>query len=340
MLIKRFAILAICAFVLLFGRGASAAPPGPDAANDADVQRARDLFKSGTDLAKKTEWAEALQAFEASAAIRRHAITTYNIGVCQRALGQYTKARDALQRSLDESAAHAGELPPSLAAEAKGYLTEIDGLLVHLDVTVKPADAKIAVDGRPLQAEGSTSPPTLVVGLAAPGAAAALPADHVTMLLGPGTHLFTMARPGFAEVVVNKTFRPGEKTSLALSAEQLPATIKVSSNLDGAAVSLDGIDVGVAPVELSRPGGTYALLVRRDGFVPYKAQVKADPGAALNLSAELAPVSTPITKRWWFWAGAGAIVVTAVLVTFFVTRPSPERPPVDGGGLNWALQVP
>jgi hypothetical protein len=149
-----------------------------------------------------------------------------------------------------------------------------------------------------------------------------------------------MARTGFADVVLNKTFRPGERSPLALSADALPATIRVSSNLDGSAVSLDGLDVGIAPIELTRPGGTYSLLVRREGYVEYKTTVKADPGAALKLSAELTPVGTPITKRWWFWAGAGAIVVTAVLVTFFATRPSAERPPIDGGGLNWALQVP
>ncbi len=334
--IKRFAILVICAFALLFSSAAAAA----DAPVDPDVQRARDLFKEGTELAKKTEWAEALHSFESSAALRRHAITTYNIGVCQRALGQYTKARAALQQSLDESAAHSGELPPSLAAEAKGYITEIDGLLVHVDVTVKPADAKIAVDGRPLQAEGSTSPPTMVAGLAAPGAAAVLPTDHVTVVIAPGTHLFTMVRTGFADVVINKTFRPGEKTVLALSADALPATIHVSSNTEGSAVSLDGLDIGIAPVEVTRPSGTYSLLVRREGYVEYKSQIKAEPGGALKLSAELTPVTTPITKRWWFWAGAGAIVVTAVLVTFFATRPAAERPPVDGGGLGWALQVP
>lgn len=336
MLIKRFAMLAICALVLFFAPAAAAADPPPDPA----VQQARDLFKEGTELAKKTEWAEALHSFESSAALRRHAITTYNIGVCQRALGQYTKARDTLQKALDQSASHSGELPTSLATEAKGYLTELDGLLVHVDVTVNPADAKIAVDGRPLQAEGSTTPPTLIAGLAAPGAAAVLPTDHVTVVIAPGTHLFTLSRTGFGDVVINKTFRPGEKTALALSADALPATIHVSSNLDGSAVSLNGLDVGIAPVELTRPSGIYTLLVRREGYVEYKTQIKAEPGGAFKLSAELTPVTTPITKRWWFWTGAGVIVVTAVLVTFFATRPSAERPPVNGGGLNWALQVP
>ncbi|CAN5203275.1 hypothetical protein BH09MYX1_BH09MYX1_37900 [soil metagenome] len=340
MVFKRLAFVVVLAFSNVIATVAAAAPPADSAADSADLQRARELFKEGTELAKKTQWAEALQAFESSATLRHHAITTYNIGVCQRALGQYTQAREALQKSLDESAAHAGELPQSLAAEAKGYLAEIDGLLVHLDVTVTPADAKVVVDGRPLRVQGATEPPTLVAGVAAPGGGTTLPASHVTVVLGPGTHLFTLARTGFADVVLNKSYRPGEKAVLALSADALPATIRVSSNLDGSTVSLNGLDVGMAPVELTRPGGTYSLLVRREGYVEYKTTVKADPGAALKLSAELTPEGTPITKRWWFWTGAGVIVVAAVLVTFFATRPSAERPPIDGGGLNWALQVP
>lgn len=288
MFIKRLLIVIVCAISLVGAVDAAAAPPPPtDHAVSDDLQRARDLFKTGTELAKKTQWAEALQAFEQSAALRRHAITTYNIGVCQRALGQYTQARAILGRSLAESAANSAELPPSLAAEANGYLTEIDALLVRLDVTVHPADAKIVVDGRPLAVEGSSTPPTLVAGLAPPGRGTALPAEHVTILIGPGTHLFTMSHAGFGDVVLSKTYRPGEKAVLLLAAEQLPATLHVSSNLEGAAVSLDGLDVGLAPIEVTRPGGSYSLLVRREGYIPYKTQVKAEPGASLNLSAEL-----------------------------------------------------
>ena len=167
-----------------------------------------------------------------------------------------------------------------------------------------------------------------------------LPTANVVIVMAPGTHLFTLARTGFADAVVSKTYSPGSKSSLMLAAEQLPATLHVSSNLEGAAVALDGLDVGVAPVDLTRPGGSYSLMVRREGYVPYKTLVNAEPGAKLNLSADLTPESTPITKRWWFWTGAAAIVTGAIIVTYFVTRPAPERPPVDAGGLNWALKAP
>jgi hypothetical protein len=45
----------------------------------------------------------------------------------------------------------------------------------------------------------------------------------------------------------------------------------------------------------------------------------------------------PITKKWWFWAGAAAIVGGATAATYFATRPAPETPPYDGGNTNWVV---
>lgn len=317
----------------------SASPTAPESAA-AVVQQARDLFKSGTELAKTTEWSAALHAFEESTKLRRHAITTYNIAVCERAIGHYTRARAVLKQALAESAANKGELPDSLTSEATAYLTEIDALLVRVDATIKPADAALAIDGRPLAVEGATTPPTLVAGVSAAGRGEPLPTSHVTMVLDPGTHLLALSRKGFGDIVVNKTFRPGEHATLTLSADALPATLHVTSNLAVAAVSLNGVDVGATPVDVVRPGGVYSLLVRKEGYAPYNTDFRAEPGADLKLNAILDPEKTPITKKWWFWTGVTTIVAGAVVTTYLVTRPAPERPAVDSGGLGWALKTP
>jgi hypothetical protein len=338
--------LSVVLITILSTARADAAPPNvpigtaPPVAESPSVQQARELFKNGTDLAKRTEWSEALRAFEESAKLRRHAITTYNIAVCERAIGRYTRARAMLKQALADSAANKGELPDSLTAEANAYLSEIEGLLVQLDATIDPADAALAIDGRPVTVEGTTTPPTVVAGIAAAGRGEPLATPHVTIVLDPGTHLFALSRKGFSDVVVNKTFRPAERVTLTLGAEQLPATLHVTSNYTGAAVSLNGVDVGATPVDVVRPGGLYSLLVRKDGYVAYNTDVHAEPGADLRLNAVLDPEKTPITKRWWFWSGVAAVVIGAVVVTYFVTRPAPERPPVDGGGLGWALKTP
>src|SRR6516165_11896375 len=73
------------------------------AQDDDEAGRARTEFVRGMELVKKTQWAEALVAFEAADKIRPHAVTTYNIGVCQRALGRYALARATFTRALLQS---------------------------------------------------------------------------------------------------------------------------------------------------------------------------------------------------------------------------------------------
>jgi hypothetical protein len=76
-------------------------PPGAPA-DDANVVEARRLFGVGVDAVRRFQWADALTAFEKSHALVPNATTSLNIGVAERALGHYVRARRALARSLDE----------------------------------------------------------------------------------------------------------------------------------------------------------------------------------------------------------------------------------------------
>src|SRR5438105_15910276 len=109
------------AAILLLARGATAhADDGGDT-----VMKARRLFVTGAEQVKREEWADALSAFEQSAALRPHAVTTYNLGVCERALGRYTRARANFEHALAESAATGGQLPQEFAADARGFADQI-----------------------------------------------------------------------------------------------------------------------------------------------------------------------------------------------------------------------
>src|SRR5438094_10672406 len=105
--------------ILLLARLAHAAEP--DAAR---VAEARKLFIEGAALVKRAQWSEALAAFEQSARLRPHAITTYNIGACYRAMGRYARARETFGRALAESDASNHQLPESLADEARAFAAE------------------------------------------------------------------------------------------------------------------------------------------------------------------------------------------------------------------------
>jgi tetratricopeptide (TPR) repeat protein len=327
----------------MFASGkASPAEAKPASLADPTLLKARERFAKGTALVQAAQWAEALSAFEESSKLRPHAITTYNMGACQRALGRYTVARATLEQALSMKEASSA-LPESLAREARTYLNEIDRLLVHLDLRVAPSDAEIAIDGRPLQAtSGSNGKAIWVAGVRPGGRGEPLPAEHSAVLLDPGTHLFTLSRKGFKAQLLTKTFDPGKRDQFELNLDKLPATLRVSSNQPQAIVRINRIDVGYAPAEIERPAGAYDVSVQRPGFVTYETLVRANPGEAVDIMASLKQEKASLVKKWWFWTAAGALVGGAVLTTYLATRsePAPERPPLDGGGLGWTIQTP
>jgi len=310
----------------------------PAIGDEAATEQARAEYVAGTNHVKAAKWGEAIAAFERSRALRRHALTTFNIAACERALGRYTRARRAFRDAVAEDKASGGkELGETFVADAKTYLGEIDGLLAKIDLTVSPGDAAISFDGRPLLLDVEDKG-LYVTGLAAPGPGSALGAT-VRVLTDPGAHVLVLARKGYSDVLVNRTFPPGSKTTLALELEKLPGIIKVRADRDGAVVTLDGLDIGTAPVQVSRSAGSHTVVVRKTGYATYSAQIDVRAGEELDLRATLAPETIPITKKWWFWTIAGGVVAGAAVGTYFLVRPAPTRPPIDGGGLGWAATV-
>jgi PEGA domain-containing protein len=334
-------LVAGIAGALGFAPAAVAQPPSETRSDDPKLTEARELYVRGLRLVKQAQWAEALAMFERSRALRPHALTTYNIGACERALGRYTRALSRLNEALTENE-RSHVLPPSILDEARGFVAEIERLLVHLELEVVPADAGIAVDGRPLSPTKTGSKPVLVAGIAPPGPPTAPPHSAFELVLDPGTHLFTLRRRGYADAVANKTFGAAHRGKLRLELAQLPATIRISSNRRGALVSVGGKDVGPAPVDVLRPPGVYLVEVMKEDYVPYRAEVRVNAGEESMLTAPLALEQQPLTKKWWFWTAAAVVVGGVAVGTYFATRPEPEsrRPPLDGGSLDWVAPIP
>ncbi len=294
-----------------------AAPAAAD-----DTARARAEFVTATDHVKNARWGEALAAFERSAELRPHALTTFNIGACERALGRYTRARVTLQKALAANDAAGGkELAASFVTDAKNWMEEIDKLVVRASILVRPADATLLVDGKPPEPGSITN-------------------GSGKLLLDPGAHTFSVSRPGFSPVVVTKTLSPGTTPEVALDMQSLPATLKIASDRPSSVVTVDEVDVGVAPVQVTRPAGTYVIAVHKPGFLTYESKVKVGPGEEPSIQARLPEESTPVTKKLWFWSVVGAVVAGAAVGTYFVARPAPQRPDPNGGALNWVVTVP
>lgn len=334
---------AVVAIAFALATFAIAAP----ARADDDPKVAREEFVRGAQLVKDADWAGALAAFETSARLRAHPVTTYNIGACLRAMGQYTRARRSFAAALEESGKAPGlDLSPALAEETRRYVTDLDRLLATLDLVITPDEALITIDGRPLEpaspalsaARGGGT--TLVAGTLPPGPARAAPKGRFRVVVDPGTHVLTISRPGFADAVDKQTLVPGATVQRKLDLDRLPAQIRVTSNFVGAQVLVNEADVGLTPLEISRPAGKYHVVVKKPGFLVFDTSTSADPGQNLNVTATLREDKPSLTQRWWFWTGIGVVVAGAALTTFVVTRPEPERPAINGGGLGWSARAP
>jgi hypothetical protein len=305
-----------------------------------DIERARNLFEEGIGWVKKHEWGRALEAFERSEKLKPHAVTSYNIGACYRAIGRYTRARSHFSRALAWHDSGKSQLTENLVSDSRRYLSEIDQLLVRVRVTVKPADARIAVDGAPLARDGSVDGvPRMVAGMQPAGAGKRLPASTVVMVVDPGTHVLLLSRKGFADVALNRTFAKQRNANLKLELDRLPGRLRITANHPTARVELDDQFVGLAPLDIERPAGRYQLTVSADDHEPYKTQLDLDPGEDLALKAKLVEETPSIVERWWFWTAAGVVVTGAVIGTYFAVRPEPERPPLNGGGLGWTVPL-
>jgi len=344
---KRGAILAValsvCAATIGDLRSARADQPAPTADNAAEadpkIAEARQAFDEGSALVTKGDWAEALSAFERSMELRPHPVTRYNIAIAERALGQYTRAQASLRAAMASSGAET--LPSPLVDQANVFLGEIDQLLGSLTLTVAPQGAVIAVDGRPLDpVEGaSAGKARFIAGTLAPGVGTAITGGGLEILLDPGVHVIVFKRKGFSEVALNRTIKPGAASTENIQLDQLPASIRVTASQPKARVTVDGVDVGFAPVDVSRPPGSYKVEVSKDGRVPFSTKITLEPGADAKLNAPLPARSKTVLERWWFWTGASVLVTGVAVGTYFAVRPKPQRPAVNGGTLGWAIDL-
>lgn len=289
--------------------------------------RAREAFAEGNRLVREERWAEALAAFERARQDRPHASTSFNSGVCLRALGQYSASARRFQEALARDVEH-HELAAGTADQARIFESEMRATVGAVALVIEPADATVIVDGRAWERSGSDR---LVLG-AATTTAVALPAGRGLLELDPGRHIVQLAAPGFSRVVTPIEIRPGVVTESTLVLARLPAEIAFVSTPLAAAVRLEGVDVGATPLRVERPPGTYRVRLARAGYLPYDATVKLAPGEKATVRAELAADKPSILTRWWFWTGVGVVVAGAAVTTYALTR---EPAPLTGGGLGW-----
>jgi hypothetical protein len=330
-------LLAIVMGVPALARNASAQATVPPVATGGTVdQRSREEFRAGGRLVEQSEWAAALAAFERSLALKPHALTVYNIGVCERFLGRYTLAAQTLRLALSRSEQNDGELPELFRDQARTYADEIDRKLARISLAVVQPEATIAIDGRPL-ATGANG--ELVAGVAPPGEGKRVPAPRFVIVADPGPHVLTFQLEGHDTLEVRRDLKPAATDELSMSLTEQDASLQIDADRARCVVHVDDVDVGLTPVSVTRPPGRHSIVVAREGYVTYRSAVTLRPGQRTRLAAELPIERIPLTKRWWFWTAAAAVVATGAAVTYAVTRPEPQPPPYESGSTGWVVPL-
>lgn len=200
--------------------------PGPEVSPSPEEDRptndAREAFLLGSQLAHSNQWRDALVAFERSAELRPHVVTTYNIGYIERALGHLTRARKYLKSSLAPGQG-AGVLPEDLAILGRSYLVEIEQKLARVPVTVSRDGIQLLVDNRPLEITEGEHRTTLVAGtLPLGGAPTPVPAREFDLLVDPGSHVIVISAQGAEDNVLTPTFEEGSVLPLRLEVAAQP----------------------------------------------------------------------------------------------------------------------
>ena len=183
--LNRIPVFILCAALM--------AAAGWAHAQDAkDKAKAKKLFKEGVSYFESGKHAQALEAFQKSYELRPHWAIRFNLGLCYKELGMYTKAKTEFLGFMDEGGTGVKE---ATEKEVEKELAFLNGIIAVIEIDVNVEDAEIWMDGKffdntPLQ-------------------------DKVD--LDPGSHLLTIQKHGYETYEEEFILSKGERKSFKIS---------------------------------------------------------------------------------------------------------------------------
>jgi tetratricopeptide (TPR) repeat protein len=203
---------------------AASESPAPRTADEQRIEDARASFRRGTELARQARWLDALEAFERSASLRAHPITSYNIAYCLRALARYSRASKLFAEAI---AAHeggrSGRMTEPMLLAARTYRAEVEAKLARARVTLLPKGAAIAVNGRPLERiQDSGTTPVFRAGTRDPADPQPVGLESFEIVLDPGQQVFVISFAGDTKTTTHAMFS-GKAISLKFVMENSSA---------------------------------------------------------------------------------------------------------------------
>jgi hypothetical protein len=154
-----------------------------------------------------------------------------------------------------------------------------------------------------------------------------------------GQHTLKIAKRGYTEFLDVITIKRGKPTSLDIDLLPYAGIVRITSNIPGARVFVDGKFEGTTPLERELLIGKRTIRVTKAGYYDFIATVKSRAGLEkrLRVTLRMLPIgSTPYRpkpppparwyEKWYVWAGvAGALAVVAVAVAVPVAMAGKNR---------------
>jgi hypothetical protein len=286
-------------------------PPAPAPAET--TAQARQHFDRGVTLIEDGQFAEAVVEFEASLAIRTSPPVLYNLGLSHRGMGKYLKAIERLEEFLGvaDATRHA-----EMRRSATELLEQMRRDLAHANLTVRGGSVQVTIDD----------------------VAQSMSDGSHRLVLDPGPHVFAATRPGYRPARLTVNLERGSQTDFELdaSASPNPAQLAIETGLRGSQIRINGDLVGQGEYATDLPAGEYHIRVQARGHITQERRVTLRPGAVQRVAITLPEEEPGLHERWWFWASAGAIVASGVVIGFLVIE---REGPYEKGTLGFVVEA-
>lgn len=201
---------------------------------------------------RRGAYKRALEKFHQAYRSSKKAGLLYNVAKCHEKLGQYGKAIHYYKRYLKELPSASDRKDVEQIIASLGY--RLEASYPEIEFVSSPPGANVRIDS---EFAGQTP---------------------FKVQLSPGKHLVQFALKGHKLLTREFEIQAGKKRRIAvlLSSEKARGKLKVLSNVSGARVSLDGVLIGLTPLEKNVPSGDHRVSVEKKGYSSWSGTVRVE----------------------------------------------------------------
>ena len=294
-------LLALASAAMPRSAFAQPAPPPVSAAPSGSADEGKRL---GDDAMVALRYEEALGHYRRAYDATKNPALLYNMGRAYEGLGDFAKALESLEEFAEKA-----------SPELRGRVPRLDELMADVRKRVATIILSAPISGAEIRV-GNT-----VIGNTKTG--------PMVLRVNAGPQTLTVTHKDyfpFERALALGAAKP-EQVEVVLASRAEEALLRVTSPVSGAAVTVDGKEIGNVPAETPMKPGSHRIALRRDGYDPAETSVVVIAGERKDVSVPMA-VHETITGKWWFWTGVGVVLVGTGIALYVIA--TTEKDPTAG----------